>query len=337
MQLISKWAAAGMLALGCSSYPGASVAWLAAGGPAASCTGGEQPPELVLERALPIAVEGDFEPSGLALLPDGRLLTVSDKHDAAVYQLELGNDVAIVRPFLRIVPPWHGPTPTDFEGLALDTDGAFLLASEGRAQILRLEPGGGSTWITGSLERMGRPFGLLGKLNAGIEGVVRLPHGGGLLIAAEREPRGLIELPAVPVGARDDEGWSRGARAWVLPPAKCPPPPGRGDDLADLTVWQGNVYGLERNAHLVSRLERDATTWVEREVWSYARTENDPRYAYENRAFGLAEGLALDANHVFLVLDNNHNRRAQTQNGQAGTQKEPDRRPLLFVFRRPGS
>jgi len=54
------------------------------------------------------------------------------------------------------------------------------------------------------------------------------------------------------------------------------------------------------------RIERTATAWVERGGWSYARTENDPRFAYHDRRFGVAEGLAVDERHIFIVMDNNH-------------------------------
>jgi phytase-like protein len=274
------------------------------------------PLELVLERALPIEITEDFEPSGL-LLWETHLLTVSDKHDDAVFELIPGAEAASVRPFLRFDPPPAEPRPFDFEGLCAASDGALLLVSEARYRVLRVTRQGDAAWVTPSLQALGLEAGLFRKRNAALEGITRLGDGR-ILLAAEREPRGLLELPK----AQD----TREALAWALPDSIYPTPNGRSPDFSDLTSFAGNVYALERNSHLIVRLERAADQWLEREAWSYARTENDPRFAYENGNFGLAEGVAIDETHVFLVFDNNRDRRATNTN---------DRRPLLFVFKRP--
>jgi uncharacterized protein YjiK len=282
----------------------------------ARCDDGAVPAELVLERALAIDGPADLEPSGLVSV-DGKLFAVSDKHDDTLFELELAADRARAIPALRFEAPRGARL--DLEGLARDADGAFLLASEGRYQILRVTPAGKAEPVCTSLEAFGESVGLFARFNAGIEGVVRLPDGG-LLVAAEREPRGLIELPG--------PGVLDGARAWPMPGSRCPAGAARGNDFSDLAILAGDVYALARNAHLVVRLERAANRWLERGAWSYALTENDPRYAYRDRTFGIAEGLALDADRVFLVTDNNQ---------QARAQDSADRRAQLFVFRRPGS
>jgi hypothetical protein len=304
-------------------------------GGAPSVCAGATPPELVLERAPAIAVDDDFQPSGLAL-HRGHLLTVSDRHNDAVYEIVLAEhvapdlapdlapheDVATLRPFVRLASPVGGPPPSDLEGIAADDDGVLWLASEGRSRVLRVASDGATAWVTPSLDDVGRKVGLLRFPNAGLEGIARLPNGR-ILLAAERDQRGLIELSPSPA----DSGSAAGVRVWALPGSICTPPPGRDNDFADLTVWAGQIYALERNAHVVMRIERTADAWVERGGWSYARTENDPRFAYQDRAFGVAEGLAIDDAHVYIVLDNNHDRRQLDAR---------DRRPRLFVFRHPG-
>jgi uncharacterized protein YjiK len=273
------------------------------------------PVELSLERALPLDISDDFQPSGL-VLRDGRLLTVSDKHDTGVYEIVLAEGHAALRSFVTFTPPREEPSPLDFEGIAVDADGSLLLVSETRFRVLRIAVAA-AAWITPSLEALGRGAGLFQKKNANLEGIVRLP-GGRLLLAAERDPRGLIELA--------EDGDLTRAKAWAMPESVHTPPPGRTADFADLSVAQGNVYALQRNSHLIVRIERTDERWEEREAWSYARTENDPRFAYESRVYGVAEGLAIDGDHVFVVTDNN---------GLARAADPHDRRPLLFVFARP--
>jgi hypothetical protein len=264
------------------------------------------------------------------------MLTVSDRHDDAIYEIVWTPDVAgapvevaTLRPFLRLHPPLDGPRPTDLEGIALDAadthaHGALLLASEGRSRVLRVEPDGATAWITPPLDEIVRRTGMLRINNAGLEGIVGLPNGR-ILLAAERDVRGLIELPAG--GIRYNPGGAAvDMQAWAMPSSICTPPPGRQNDFADLAVWNGQIFALERNCHVVMRIERTPTEWVERVGWSYARTENDPRFAYADRRFGVAEGLAIDDRHVFIVMDNNHDHLATDPN---------DRRPRLFVFRHP--
>jgi hypothetical protein len=150
-----------------------------------------------------------------------------------------------------------------------------------------------------------------------VEGIARLPNGG-LLIAAEREPRGLIELPAdFTLGA---------ARVWVMPGGAYPLPRQRPADFTDLAVVGGQVLALVRNAHLVVQLTRTSGGWQEGPAWSYAAAENDPRWRYADAKFGLGEGLAVNEAEVFVVLDNNEQPRAAAP---------ADRRALLFRFRRP--
>lgn len=270
------------------------------------------PLEMELERALPVEGGANFQPSGL-YLSSGRLLVVSDKHDEAVFELGLQRDRAVARPFLEFHAP--GGEALDLEGIAGGDDGSLLLASEAQFRVLAVSAAGQATWLTSSLEKVGQGVGLFQKRNAGLEGVARL--GKQVVIAAERDPCGLLEAA---------DGGRGPVVAYRLPSAACPGPRGRNDDLTDLSVADGDLYALQRNAHLVVRLTRVDGHFREADHWSYARAENDPRYRYRDRTFGLAEGLALDEQHVYVVLDNNDDSREGA---------EDDRRGMLFVFKRP--
>lgn len=268
--------------------------------------------ELELERALPIEGASGLEPSGL-LMHQGKLLMVSDKHDGVVFELTLGADVAKASPFVTFAPPDAESGALDFEGLAHGAHGSFLLASEARYRVLQVAADGQSQWLTPSVREPGARAGLFRKPNAGLEGVTLREDS--LLLAAEREPRGLLEAKSP--FAR----WE----AVAMPSAICPAPKPRSSDFADLSVEGARTFALVRNAHLVLELRKLDGVWREGAAFSYADTENASRFAYADRRFGLAEGLALDATHFYVALDNNGDRRAN----------EPDdRRPLLFVFKR---
>ena len=283
------------------------------------------PLELELVTVLPLEIDGDFQPSGL-LWHDGRLLTVSDKHDSAVYEIELGSSNATLRPFLTFAPPTDEPAPLDYEGLTVDTDGSLLVISESRFRVLLLAfegaPGQAApytaraSWRTASLEDSGRSVGCFQRPNANFEGITRLPAGG-LLLAAERQPRGLLELDLAAVGR---------IKAWSMPESAYAVPAGRAPDFADLAMTDGQVYTLVRSAHLLMRLSRTAQGWQEGVAWSYAAAENASHLAYADRTYGMAEGLAIGEDKIFIILDNN---------GIARAASADDHRPLLYLFERP--
>lgn len=306
--------ATALLALACTRSSADPPARTHAAGADSGGTAERAPLELKLEQAAPLDIDFDFEPSGLSWL-GGRLLTVSDKHDDTIFELVIEATRVVVRPYVRFVPPEDEPRPFDFEGLTPDADGSLLLASEARHRVLRVTAEGKASWATGSLQAIGAQAGLFRKRNAGLEGITLLTNGH-LLLAAERAPRGLIEL---------ERGASGRAEAWALDESAYAPPKGRNVDFADLAGAGTAVYALERNSHLVVRIERSGNRWLEREAWSFAEAENDPRYAYEDQEYGLAEGLAITEERVYVVLDNNNDRRRGTR----------DARPMLFVFRRP--
>lgn len=287
---------------------------------------GVEPLRLMLRAAFPLDVEADdarpFQPSGL-LLHEGRLLTVSDKHDRAIYGIDIASDHASVRAFVHFEPPADTPPPLDFEGLSPAPDGGWLVASEAQGRVLHVQldpssaasaPVGLARWFSSPL---GGTSGCLDKANAGIEGVA-LSGQGRLVLAGEREPRCLIELEAA-----DDLST---ARAWWMESSAYPSKPGRHLDYSDLTLFHGALYALVRNSHLIVRLERTPEGWREGPPFSYRDAEHDPRYMYDDRTFGMAEGFAIDEQRVYIVLDNNEHARAA--DGR-------DRRPILFVFDRP--
>jgi hypothetical protein len=293
--------------------------------------GSHAPSDLKLVAALPIEAAAGFQPSGLTL-EDGHVLTVSDHDDAVIHELALGPVVARARSYASFLVPSEvaggaassSSSPRlDLEGIARVAPGKFWLLSEGRCRVLEVTSvdgtaaSGQARWLTDSLESVGLAAGLFQTAGAGLEGLAPLPNGG-VLLAGEREPRGLIELvPGFALGS---------ARAWRMPTSQHAIPTARAADFADLTLVDGDVFALVRNAHLVVRLERTTTGWREGPAWSYAAVENDPRFRYADRKFGLAEGLAVSARELFIVLDNNEQPRASDPR---------DRRPLLLRFERP--
>ena len=138
--------------------------------------------------------------------------------------------------------------------------------------------------------------------------------GNRLLMCVERQPRGLIEYH-LKTGAR---------RAFNTDATRLKTPPGRTPDFTGLTSFEGALYVLQRGAHLISEIDFENGAWVERRSGSFGHIENDPQYHYQTMHYGRAEGLAMDREKIYVVLDNNEDARKSNP---------ADNRPLLLILK----
>lgn len=280
----------------------------------------DEPPALEHLQTWDVAGPGRFDASGL-LLHDGKFLVVSDRHNETIFALAFEGATARAEPFIT----FSGPEPyppnrhLDIEGIAPAPEGGFYLVSEwGFAPFLVPSAGGAARWVSPDLRATGGSVGLFATRDASLEGVTALP-GGGLLLACERGPRGLIEVA----------GAGRPQRITVqnMDTSRYPAPGDRGVDWSDLTVWRDRVFGLARNQHLVVELHRARDgSWEEGAAWSFAAVENAPAHRFADMSFGQAEGLAIDDDRIYVLIDSNNQERV----AQPG-----DKRTWLFAFRNP--
>lgn len=297
-----------LLALACAAALAAEAAWSAETIP------------LKLVRALPVEGLDNAHPSGLTIV-DGQLYAVSDQHDHAVCRIRLHPDRAVLEPHVTFNAPWSGAwvLSLDFEGIAYK-DGFFFLVSEAILRVLRVhETGTDLAWVTPGVEKEGLEAGLFGDRKARLEGLALL-GGGRLLLAAERAPRGLVEVVIAPGGGEAAVSAHAFGESLLELPEPLEP------DFSDLFYDGKDLYALSRNAEAVLRIEYEAGELRELAFWSFGEVTGAPEYRYLNQRSGRAEGLCMDAEHVYVVLDNN----------DRGRQTDPgDTRPLLFLFRRP--
>ena len=278
---------------------------------------------LQLVRALPVEGLDNAHPSGLTIV-DGQLYAVSDQHDHAVCRIRLRPDRAVLEPHVTFNAPWSGAwvLSLDFEGLAYK-DGFFFLVSEAIFRVLRVhETGTDLAWITPSVEEAGLEAGLFREKKARLEGLALL-GGGRLLLAAERAPRGLVEVVVGP-GAGGSGEAAVSAHAFDESLLELPEP--LRPDFSDLFYDGEDLYALSRNAEAVVRIEYEAGELAELAFWSFGEVTGAPEHRYQNQRSGRAEGLCLDDEYVYVVLDNN---------GRGREADPEDIRPQLFLFRRP--
>lgn len=260
---------------------------------------------------------GRFDASALTRLPDGSWLVANDKQ-APLFRLVLSTNET---GRLTAAPEYFGLDALrrasgearflpDLEGLALDAQGRLYLCTEKDRWIFRT-PGHG-----GEAERLAIDWSpvqrWLGKdPNASWEGIAI--GGDRLYVANERSTGRIVVVDLGSLRVVDDFHAS---------------PQGR-DSLdvhySDLCWQDGSLWVLCRAHQLILRV--DPTTHRTLAQFDYAAIERAPANAYSiPLGVGMAEGLWVDATHLWVLIDNN---------GFARKADRKDRRPLLFRCPRP--
>ena len=265
-------------------------------------------------------VEGpeNFQPSGLTII-DNCLYTISDKHDSFIYRLALSDNTATAIPAVDITLPIFSLIYSyDFEGITHDKSGNFYLASEKQCRILRVSPDGKNVdWITPDLKHAGQKVDLFQASNAYLEGICCISSNE-FIVCAERQCRGFLEinLKKTPINVI----------AYPSEKSIFNFPDGTNKDFSGLCYFRNSIYVLERNAYLFSKFRRKGNQLSESSGWSYRHIETAEVYRYSDMEFGKAEGLCIDDQFIYIIIDNNNDYRANNHS---------DRRPILMVFSHP--
>jgi hypothetical protein len=279
--------------------------------------------------------------SGLARCGD-ELWTVSDRDDDQIYRLDSRESVwkaETVHIEVPTVPesglPWGLKSRVwaasfvrggdlDFEGITCDSAGNRYVVSEGHAAVLQIPIVGPANWLKISplMVREARASGLLLHFNALFEGIAVNPAGDQLWLAAERERRGLLLIK------RQQTVWDCDGGCVLLSEAGREMQPEQFTyakavprDFADVSLFNGKLFTLERNAYQICR--RDAQTAKVERCWSYAAEllRKERRYPQN---YGLEEALIVDADGAWIGVDNNN-----------GARVDGETRPVVWRFAAP--
>ncbi|MHC8316497.1 esterase-like activity of phytase family protein [Pseudomonas sp. LB3P31] len=279
--------------------------------------------------------------SGLAQCGE-ELWTVSDRDDDQIYRLDTRREpwqAEAVPIDVPVVPASGLPLSLssrswaasfvrggdlDFEGITCDSAGNRYVVSESHAAVLQVPASGPVTWLNISprLVREARAGGMLMRFNALFEGLAINPQGDQLWLAAERDRRGLLLIK------RGQTQWDcDGSCVLLSEGGKRPQPPQFhrsrpvSRDFADLSLFDGKLFTLERNAYEICR--RDAVTAKVERCWSYAAEllQDNRRYP---QGYGLEEALIVDAQGAWIGVDNN-----------TGARVDGEVRPIIWRFAAP--
>jgi len=270
------------------------------------------------------------------------LWTVSDRDDDQIYRLDTRDTVWQAETVGIGVPPvpdnglpwglraraWAAAFvrggDLDFEGISCDSAGNRYIVSEAHAAVLQVPTTGPASWLKISpiMVREARASGLLLHFNALFEGLAINPEGDQLWLAAERESRGLLLIKRKQTVWDCDGGCVLLSEAGrEMQPAQFPRARAMPKDFADLALFNGKLFTLERNAFEICR--RDAVTAKVERCWSFAAEALQENRRYP-QAFGLAEALIVDADGAWIGIDNN-----------TGARADGEVRPIVWRFAAP--
>ncbi|WP_338493918.1 esterase-like activity of phytase family protein [Pseudomonas trivialis] len=295
--------------------------------------------KLVSEHAVDGMRGGNL--SGLALCGKD-LWTVSDRDDEQIYRLDISAPVWQAETVKIEVPPvpesglpWGLRSRTtaasfirggdlDFEGISCDAAGNRYIVSEAHAAVLQVPVEGAPQWlqIAPRMVREARASGMLLHFNALFEGLAVNPEGNQIWLAAERERRGLMSIKR-PQSLWDCDGACvlLSEAGQEVQPAQFTNAKAVSRDFADLALFKGKLFTLERNAFQICR--RDAVTAKVELCWSFADETLKPERRYA-QPYGLAEALVIDEDGAWLGIDNNFGPRA-----------DGEKRPVVYRFAAP--
>lgn len=269
-------------------------------------------------QVFPIRVNHPFEPSGLTI-KDNQLYTICDDSNQ-IYALSVVGDEATAQAVRSIDRASLGVESLDLEAITAVGD-EFFVVSEVHHRLIRVAADG-SHWVPSndSIYQSAFADGLFQVHNAGMEALVHL-GGQRFLLAVERQPRGLIDVTF-------DEHFQTitAQRNQMYDDSEHPLQSARKPDFTGLYSHQGLLYALHRNAYVIHELlVDDHGTYREGRAWSYEHIVKSLDNSYQDMSFGHAEGLAVDDEYFYLVIDNNNQPKLKNPN---------DISPLLIKIKR---
>ena len=255
----------------------------------------------------------DTEISGL-LYQNDHLLFVADKlSNRAIYKIKMENDRFFYKTYIDL-SQLQGHTqyfsqallfrhagriiksPFDLEGIA-SCDNDYYLANEQTRHILKVNTNEMKKLeidFSNIFKKFGHPLEEI-ETNAGFEGLAIDCENQILYIAQERQPRAIIVVDIkkmIPIDIFVTPGKGVGK---VNP------------DYADLYFENGYLYILERNFHHILKVDPKTKKVVKK--FAYGETNHlHLKEIYQTKEpYGLAEGLAMSKDQIFIGIDNNKN------------------------------
>ncbi|MDZ4815612.1 MAG: esterase-like activity of phytase family protein [Verrucomicrobiota bacterium] len=274
---------------------------------------------LTAGKMIPIHLprEKRFDASGLTIGPRGQLYFVNDKMATLYETSKIDETEMFVVPRMDLVnedllnKAAGAVTPRhDIEGIAFDgTD--FYICDEAKRNVFRINPKSGKiVHLKIDWHPVQSYFSAVQK-NASFEGIA--VGNGKLYLANERDFGRIIvvDLKSMKV-----------ERSFMVRPSNTL---SQNIHYSDLCWHKGSLFVLCRHNRVIIQVDPD--TGIALSDYYYGRMEVEPQWRFHSRfPTGAMEGLYVTDTHFFLLIDNN---------GESRVSQPGDKRPLLFVCKRP--
>ena len=264
--------------------------------------------ELISINQLDPSFPSRFDLSGLT--QDGeRFYAVADKsHDRFIYEIEFKNSYWFIKDKIRI----DIGKKLDLEGID-NCNGDFYLIDERSSSIYLYKDGKWSEFLINSEEHV-RDLRIKGK-NNGLEGIALDCANNFLYLAKERQPRYLLKISL-------EDGTV--IKKFNIPETD-------SNDYADLSIENGFMYVLERNAYLISKVDLNSLEVVSKFSFRNICSEQGDKL-YEPAKYGMAEALLITEDEIWIGLDNNSLNASDFGRDTYGL---TGNKPAILKFKRP--
>lgn len=261
--------------------------------------------ELISISQLEIKSGYNLEPSGM-ILYQRNLFVISDENtDKYLYQIKIDEEKWTVVDSIDL----QITDKVDLEAIDYCRDQIYML-SESSGSLLVSSPNGNINKIAIDFgDDEPRNWG-----NAGWEGLATDCENNTLYVIKERQPRKILRVNLGTLKVEDNFNI----------------PENESNDFSDAKFENGYLYLIERNGNYITKINPISHKVIEKV--SYRETcSHENGKLYEPYEFGMAEGLLLTKNEIWLTLDNNN------LNASAHAIKEygiRGNRPVILKFRR---
>lgn len=266
----------------------------------------------------------DTEISGLAL-KDNELLFVGDKlSDRRIYKVRFENDRFFSKDYIDISKlDGHGKyfaeallfkhggrvikSPFDLEGISY-CGNDFYLANEQTRHILKVNNEKIENLkieFSEIFKKFGTPLKDI-STNAGFEGLTVDCKNKILYIAQERQPRAIIVVDLKTLTTLDIFD-TPGVKVGKVSP-----------DYADLFFQNGYLYALERNFHRILKIDPSTKKVIANYSYGHTNSVHLKNIYDTNEPYGLAEGLTMSDELIYIGVDNNKNKMSATAQEKFG-------------------
>lgn len=271
-------------------------------------TGGSKFRELEFISISQLEIESGYnlEPSGIILF-QSKLFIISDEDtDKYLYQIEIENEKWRVADSINL----HTKNRVDLEAIDYCGEQIYLLSESSNSLMV--------SDSSGKINEIAIDFGDEEPLNwgnAGWEGMAVDCKNNLLYLIKERQPRKILRVNLTTRLVEDN---------FNIPETE-------SNDFSDAKFENSFLYLLERNGNYVTKVNPKTHEVIDKV--SYRETCNHKNgKLYEPYAYGMAEGLLLTKDEIWLALDNNNLNVSVHAKQQFGINGNT---PVILKFNRP--